>query len=327
MMAHIRMTDNQDEPAQQPASSLCGTLSATPELNANFVLTKCDYFVDVQLWPLIARLNPKRWLSNFTQAESPYAIHLLNAFLYFNQSVMDQLLSAAFQALSQLIHDPRDAYLASQARWRQFIDTVIVTCVRGEEPNATDSGFRFLRMARQVLAIPQERILSPEDALAVVAAGRRSPVVFLDDFVGSGNQFTETWTRKVPLPEHAARSVSFEDLAMVMRNLQCFYCPLICTEKGRRAIVHNCPTVTLNPAHLLTDNYSATATNSIIWPRHLRGGARAFIQQASARAGVLEWEGFHGLALALAFEHSVPDATLPIFYWKENGWKPLIERT
>jgi len=62
------------------------------KVNEPFVLGKCDYFVDVQLWPLIQRLNPKRWLSNFRPAEMDHAISLLNAFLYFDRILMDQLL-------------------------------------------------------------------------------------------------------------------------------------------------------------------------------------------------------------------------------------------
>jgi hypothetical protein len=44
-------------------------------------------------------------------------------------------------------------------------------------------------------------------------------------------------------------------------------------------------------------------------------------------AVVNDWQGFHKLGLALAFQHCVPDATLPLFYWEHNEWHPLIRRT
>jgi hypothetical protein len=47
----------------------------------------------------------------------------------------------------------------------------------------------------------------------------------------------------------------------------------------------------------------------------------------SGGAVVNDWQGFHCLGLSLAFYDSVPDATLPIFYWEENGWNPLIKKT
>jgi hypothetical protein len=178
-------------------------------------------------------------------------------------------------------------------------------------------------MARQVLRIPQERILSPEQTLEHLSQGKSSPVVFLDDFVGSGRQFTATWAYEFML---SLGKMSFKTIASVMRKLQFYYCPLICTEAGRLTIQLNCPTVRLNPAHFLTPKYSALHPDSILWPKDMRGSGPQFIEAVSLRGKIPRWRGFHDLSLAVAFAHSVPDATLPLFYYDENGWKPLIER-
>jgi len=295
------------------------------QVNQTFILGKCDYFVDVQLWPLTQHLNPRRWLSNFLPVEMDHAISLLNAFVYFNKCLMDQLLLGAFQDFSRLCCAGGESFFARQIEWRTFLDTVIITCVRGEEPNATDSGFTFLRMARQVLGIPENRILEPQQALAALLQRKPCPVVFLDDFVGSGRQFVATWKRVVRLDGHG--DVSFELLASQMNKPQFFYCPLICTAYGRDCISQECHMVSLHPAHLLREEYSAFSPNSVIWPEELRSSASEFIHEASKRAGIDKWKGFHDLGLAIAFQHSVPDASLPILYWNANGWKPLIERT
>src|SRR6185295_14995832 len=60
-------------------------------------------------------------------------------------------------------------------------------------PNRTDSGNLLCRKARQVLRIPEDRIVDPEEAMAKAATG--GTVVFLDDFIGSGDQFVYTWER------------------------------------------------------------------------------------------------------------------------------------
>jgi hypothetical protein len=73
-----------------------------PPISEAFALFKCDHFVDIQMWPLTARLNPRLWLSNFSDGELPFALNLLNSFIYFNQPMMDQLLLAAFQDLSKV---------------------------------------------------------------------------------------------------------------------------------------------------------------------------------------------------------------------------------
>ena len=70
----------------------------------------------------------------------------------------------------------------------------------------------------------------------------------------------------------------------------------------------------------------------VIWPEHLKYSGPSFIQNISQRIGVPDDEGpddfrgFHRLGLAIAFAHSTPDATLPIFRWEGNGWFPLARR-
>ena len=66
----------------------------------------------------------------------------------------------------------------------------------------------------------------------------------------------------------------------------------------------------------------------------MRAEGQAWIADASRRGGVPDtngaqpgdWRGFAKLGLALAFEHGVPDATLPLFYWDGPGWEPLMRR-
>jgi len=42
--------------------------------------------------------------------------------------------------------------------------------------------------------------------------------------------------------------------------------------------------------------------------------------------GVNDWRGFHRLGLCLALHHKTPDATIPLLYWNQNGWQPLVRR-
>jgi len=80
---------------------------------------------------------------------------------------------------------------------------------------------------------------------------------------------------------------------------------------------------------VLPKEYSAIDPNSILWPSHLVSGAARFLERVSVSAGIPadQWRGRHDLALAIAFSDSVPDATLPLFYWEQDGWQPLIRRT
>jgi hypothetical protein len=302
------------------------------DVNREFVRGKCDYFVDVHVWPLTTELQPEPWLSNFLDSEMNHALHLLNSFLFFSEPLVSAMFTAAFQTLSSRYRAANDLFLTSQARWRDFVDSVRITYVTGEHPNPSDSGFLFARKARKLLDIDEARIQSPEQTASELVASGPWPVVFVDDFVGTGNQFVRTWRR--PMNVAPGRTVTFEQLSTI-RGQTFAYCPLISCQLGYDAIRRECPQVSLNCCHVFPPDYSAVAPDSVLWPPALLPNASSFIQSASARAGipdtggivVKDWKGFGNLGLALAFAHSVPDATLPIFYWEQNGWKPLVRRT
>ena len=295
-----------------------------PRVSEQFVLAKAEYFVDVQLWPRETKLDPHGWLSNFKGHEKDHAIHLLNAFLYYSATLTDELFRAAFQQLSRRIVPINGPYVAAQAAWQQFRSDVIVTHVTGETPNNTDSGYLFARKARQVLEIDENNIMDPAMVLQRLSDEGPRPVLFVDDFVGSGDQFVKTWRRDVKLRDGSL--LSFKRFAGVSSS-SFYYCPLICGSHGREAIENECPDVVLSPAHFLSDRYSALSAKSVVWPDHLRSSAHDFLQTASSRAGIIDWTGYQDQALTLAFEHGVPDATLPIYCHDENGWTPLIKRT
>ena len=292
----------------------------------DFVLAKCDYFVDIQLWPIESRINPSRWLENFEPSEMDHAVHLLSAFTYYSGTLVKELFKAAFQSISRTVVPITVPYIQGESRWKQFRRSALVTYVTGEAPHDADSGKFFARLARQELRIPEPNIMSPADVLATLLTDGPRPVVFVDDFVGSGDQFITTWDREVGLPN--GETTSFARVSG-LRGTQFFYCPLVCTECGRTAVQSSCAAVVLCPAHVLSERYSAFSEDSIVWPERLRSTAKEFLVTASSRAGISESQcgGYRGLGLSLAFEHGVPDATLPLFYTEGNGWHPLVRRT
>lgn len=294
-----------------------------------FVRSKHEFFVDVQLWPRETRLDIDGWLANFTNTEQDHAVHLLNSFLYYSAELTDELFKSAFHGLNLNVVDASRPYVAAESLWRRFRESVLVTHVTGEDPNNSDSGFTFARKARQLLGIDEYNLKAPAEALSLMVSDGPRPVLFVDDFVGSGDQFIRTWGRQYDLNDGS--KLSFQRYASVV-GTQFFYCPLFCSEIGRIAIQRNCPEVNLAPAHFLTEKYSALVDDSIIWPEHLRATAWSFVHDASERAGIMDyceipWQGYHEQGLTIAFEHGIPDATLPIFYFDENGWIPLMSRT
>ena len=300
------------------------------------ILARCEYFTKTQLWPIGGVLHPEQWLENFQEHEQDHAVHLLGAFLYYSDTMVQQLFTAAFQSISTVqsqILGQRDYALTLSSSWRTFCDRAIITYVTGEIPSPTDSGFIFSRMARQILEFPENRILSPNETLRRLAGGFTNPVVFVDDFVGSGQQFINTWNRVYDVGNQ--RVSSFQKIAEISPTTQFYYCVPFCAQLGYDEIQKECPEVVISAAHLLTDRYNVLHPESFVWSDQLCPTAVDFIKAASLRAGIPDcggediddWQGFKKLGLAVAFQQTIPDATLGFFRWDRNNWKPLMRKT
>jgi hypothetical protein len=295
------------------------------------VLEACERLVDFHAWPP-AKIDGPGWLQNFSVDERPFALVLLSRFAFFADRLVDQLFRSAFQALCNVRIEPWTEFAIAQQAWRDFCDQALVTFVQGEHPNPSDSGWLFARKARQTLGIQESRLVEPSTALARIERGFAGPVIFVDDFVGSGNQFLETWLRKYLMP--AGGRASFNDAVAAGVGAKFFYCNAICTEYGRGEIAKVAPSVVISTGNIMPARYSFVAPDSLMWPTGMTSDGIQFLETVSRRLGCVDsdggeddWRGFHKLGLGLAFEHSVPDATLPLFYKEQGGWTPLVRRS
>jgi hypothetical protein len=298
-----------------------------PLLSVDEILGKCSYFTRAQLWPISNQLAPRAWLANFRSSEEEYAVHLLNAFSYFSSTLVRQMFASSFQNLSRTIASGSGPFITLASNWHRFVDDCIVTYVTGEVESPTDSGFIFARLCRDYLGIEESQILSPADAIKTLVRSGPRPVIFVDDFIGSGNQFITTWQRAYPCN---GSSQSFESLASIL-PIPFFYVSIFATAVGASSIRSSCPGVHLSLANELDERYSLLHPDCPFWPQRLRATAANVIKEVSLRAGIPDengasvddWQGFHKLGLALGFEHGIPDATLAIFRWRSHNWVPL----
>ncbi len=290
-----------------------------------------DYFVDVQLWPRTSKINTLQWLSNFSETELVFANRLLDGFTYYSSELVSHMFRGAFSNVSQYVVQNKSNYVSASLDWARFLGSVLIVRVTGEQPNDSDSGYMFCRISRDLLGISQDQIAAPEEALARFMQNPRQNIVFVDDFVGSGNQFIETWER---LHQIGSSAFSFSSVASgLTAHNNIFYVPVICTGLGKRRIRKRAPMVRIVPAHWVGERNSVVSPQSIVWRDDMRLTGPAFIERKSLDAGIPDagggegcWRGFSSLGLALGFEHGWPDATIPLFYFNKNGWKPLLRK-
>jgi hypothetical protein len=293
------------------------------------VTEKLNFFKKAAIWPLQFSFDPDGWLGNFNSEELDVAVALLDGFSYFAPELTKKILTASFHQLS-LYGTDRSAAPAERIRmWHEFRESVIVTYPTDERPGATDSGRTYLRKARATLGLEQGQYMDPLDALYARLRNPTRPLVFLDDFAGSGNQFCETWHRNYSV---VGQRWSFHSAGGPGLFA---YIPILGSYLAVRNIARCAPNVLFLPGHVVGEDYSALHPKSLLWPSsELQVKAREVIYGASARAGIPlgdgsdpdDWCGYRDLGLALAIDDTIPDACLTIFYWEANGWQPLFRR-
>lgn len=303
------------------------------EVNDALLMEKCSDFAKFQIWPLRTRLDAKAWLANFQDVDLPLARHLLNAFMYFNDDLTRQLFLAAVQGISvlQSWKDLRTGDVFDN--WAAFLQSINVTYVTGEVPSPADSGHIFVRKARDHANIPEGQIFKPEEVLErILLHNDHSPVVFVDDFVGSGDQFNETWERKYNI---GGVLNSFRDVYFALEQagtpLEVYYAPAVCTKYGFGRIRLRCKGVEISAGNILDERYNVFHPESLVWPAGMVADGQALVRRQSLDLGFpddkSEWGlfGYHGLGLAIGFAHKTPDASIPLFRYRGENWRPLVK--
>ena len=289
------------------------------------VLAKCDVLKQASFWPPEPAIRPHRWLNNFDESDRGIAALLLDKFTYYNERLTDSLFIAAYQSIGDGI--PKGPRAPSSQELIKALSVAVFTPVTGETPNPTDSGYTFCRKARQLLGVPEELVVEPD--VAIKHAQNGDTIVFVDDFIGSGDQFVKTWNR------HYGRSspTTFNEIH-AKNKFVAIYIALVTTDYGLGNIHGWCPDVAVCTAHTLSERamvqkLGETASQQQTIDNFLNKYAKRLRPKEpyiAANPAYLAY-GYKTRGLLFGFQHSIPDATLPIFWAPgDDDWRPLVER-
>ena len=291
----------------------------------SYVENKCEVLKRSRIWLSEPRMRPSAWLGNFDDCDKQLAAKLLNNFVFCNDQTTNNLLRSSWNSLADGL--PKGPSAPSKRDLLRAIESnAVFTPVEGENPNPTDSGNFICRKVRQVLGVSDDIIIPTQSALRHASKG--GTVVFVDDFIGSGDQFLSTWKR-------VSDGVSF---ASTQKNndFTAIYITLVTTDFGLEKIYGEAPTVAICPTHILKQNTNIEGL--ILSGVFERNEIEQFLSKYARKLSPTEpymirnpefiKYGYKHRGLMMGFEHSIPDATLPIF-WSPGieGWEPLIERT
>ena len=287
------------------------------------VLARCEALKRAGMWLSEPTIRPRAWIENFDDCDKILAAQLLERFVFYNQKFTDSLLTTSFYSIADGLKKGPSAPAREQLL--QALPNSVFTPVSGETPNPTDSGYFLCRRARQVLNVDEGKIKNANDALKAASNGQ--PVVFVDDFIGSGDQFLSTW-------KDSRTGESFEKIQSKV-GFAAIYVSLVGTEVGIVNIGNHAPSVAVCVTHKIDDRgtlWGLRASNPSLYSQIdvllKKYKSRLTPHDAYMHQQNYLMYGYKHRGLFFAFEHSVPDATLPIFWCRgTNSWEPLIERT
>jgi hypothetical protein len=289
------------------------------------VLARCEALKAASFWCPEPKLRPRAWLDNFAPSDQQFAGRLLEKFNFYGAGLTDALMIAAFNSISDGL--PKGPAAPKREALIKSLDSAVFTPVRGEQPNPTDSGYLLCRKARQLLRVPESHVA--ETASALEHAKKGGTVVFLDDFIGSGDQFLHTWREDLVGSGDSFKTIQNDS------NFTAIYITLVSTDFGLVNINREAPTVAVCPTHVIENK--STVFEVLGKDADTLAKLDEFLTKYSSRllpsdpwmAKNVDWlkYGYKRRGLLLGFEHSIPDATLPIFWAPgTNSWEPLIER-
>ena len=310
---------------------------ATRRSYLNRIKLKGEALARAGIWPSNdpGRVRPNSWLDNFSGSddEELLAAALLDLFVYFPDEQVTQLLRRALIRLFQVFGGIHRSIDDRQNQILTDLSRTVFVPVEGEDPNPTDSGNYICRCVRQTLALSDSSIANPATALTQYIADDKI-IVFVDDMVGTGNQLQRTWTRRYTPTDPGSFSDAYQH-----SNRACYYICLVSTSEGRSRVA-SLSGVDLISAHDLENRDSFPDALARI-PDHPAGSSLqsevdALLNRYASRLILSTYmtpadfptRGFGSLGLTLGFQHSIPDATLPI-YWANGGgsWIPMSRRT
>lgn len=294
----------------------------------NYTVNKSSFFRDLQVWPLSDVLNYKGWLNNFCDPkEKEIACHILDFFIFYPRNMVNEL-------LRKVIGHAGYIFASHFHDWKfdNFKNRCIYSFIPGETINPTDSGHTYVRKLRNTLGIPEDRIFNSNSLFNVLEYYNNLPVIFVDDFVGSGAQCDKAWNEN----RGGAKKYTLKEIATAYGH-KFVYAPLVVNYVGHERITNNCIGLELVTNHILDKKYNLFNSECICWKGNIdlyNRGVKLILDKSRELGipftngrSVIDVRGFGEQGLAIAFDDDgVPDAIPPIFYWSSENWTPLIKK-
>jgi hypothetical protein len=310
-------------------SSLAVTSTTLPfktpldsELYFDHVVQRCRYLIGVNIWGGISLTRLEEWIGVFnTDAERYLAACVLDSLIYRStnqvKGLMTQLLQRGLPENLELL-----SHKGIQEDWQELLaqdndpSIRMVPVLRDDDP-PSKSGPMITRLYKHLVMTNDQWMIWPWQMTDAELSHVRH-FLLVDDFLGTGDQFIKFVKR-----------TEFEKL---IGDKRVIYSPLIAHACGIAKVKEVYPDVVIVPAEVIDGDYNLFGKQSRLFidGSNSLESAKAFYEEFFRRNNAtISKDYLYGkgeLGLTLAFEFSIPNASIPLLWSKKGSLKPLFER-
>ncbi|PTX43589.1 hypothetical protein C8P64_2118 [Christiangramia gaetbulicola] len=289
------------------------------------------FYIENGLWSKPNSKSLLNWLSNFKRKkEKLAAYHLLDNFIFYSEDDIIRLLKfGVFEKIFKrkiLKEEIKHNYSLDNDHLEELrIDFLknlfFIPLTKGKPSESSGAMVRYLT---NNLNFPEENILNPM-RLESKTLNKANNIIIIDDFIGSGKQILDFYNfKKITLD---SEELTMREISNKFPNIELEYFCLVSTLDGLHKINNpeNFPqnNLRITYSELLDERYKVFGSSSYYFPKDKVEDFKNVLEDL-CELNNIELLGYEGLDYALAFHHSIPDCSLPLFYKKNNNWFPLF---
>ena len=262
------------------------------------------------------------WVNQFCGREEQFfAACLLDQTIFRSRPQFESALRSIFRSNVNhtIFRDEHDLRLTEVLRSEDDpkIRLVPVIC---ETDAPTKSGPLVLRRLQRILQLKARWMCWPWQAKSAIDEHSVHTIIFVDDFLGSGDQFVKFFDQW-KFNEQVSADVTF------------VYAPVVAHQNGLEKLTTSLPSVHVQCVEKLGDHQrffneetwkqlshdTISAEEAKEWYLH-------FGEQRELKPKDVSLLGYGDLELVFGFSHSTPNNSLPILWHASATWQPLLER-
>ncbi|MCL9807458.1 hypothetical protein NAT51_18165 [Flavobacterium amniphilum] len=296
-----------------------------------YALQKVHFYIESNFWSKLDNDSLNKWLNNFkTDNEKYCAAKLLDRFVYYSESDILRLLEYGFNELIFKRYASKAEIDSNFTIQNNDIiklkDDFLSKCAilpLATMNNPSESSFAITRYMTNDLGFSETKILNLNNLNSQYLQSIEN-LVIIDDFIGTGNQILDFWNYGQVNVD--GKPMYVNRLKDNFQNLEIEYLCLVCTEEGYNNFhAENIMAgLRITYCEKLTTKFKVFGSSSIYFEKHEVDLCKETLEKLCAKNNI-DFLGYQGFDYAIAFHHSIPDTSLPLFFKQEANWHPLFK--